>query len=118
MPAEILAKNGPLTRDERQVIRMHPVWGVELLADTVFPWDLKAVIRWHHERADGTGYPDGLRGEEIPLTAQVVAAADVYDALTTTRPYRRALTAAEALDEIHAVASGGRPPCSTLCSPT
>ncbi len=100
VPAEILAKDGPLTRDEQQVIRMHPVWGVELLADTVFPWDLKAVIRWHHERADGTGYPDGLRGEEIPLTAQVVAAADVYDALTTTRPYRPALTSAEALDEI------------------
>lgn len=100
VPAEILAKSGPLTRDELQVIQMHPLWGLELLADTVFPWDLKAVIRWHHERADGTGYPDGLRGEEIPLTAHVVAAADVYDALTTTRPYRRALTAAEALDEI------------------
>lgn len=100
VPAEILAKKGPLTRDELQVIQMHPLWGLELLADTVFPWDLKAVIRWHHERADGKGYPDGLRGEEIPLTAHIVAAADMYDALTTTRPYRPALTPAEALDEI------------------
>jgi HD-GYP domain-containing protein (c-di-GMP phosphodiesterase class II) len=76
---------------------MHPVWGVELLATVEFPWDIKPIIRSHHEKFDGTGYPDRLRGEEIPLHAQIICIVDVYDALTTTRSYRRAMTHAEAL---------------------
>jgi len=100
VPHEILTKPGRLTRDEFAVVQMHPLWGIELLAAVEFPWDIKPIIRWHHEKHDGSGYPDGLRGDEIPLAAQVVGIVDVYDALTTTRPYRPALTPAEAIAEI------------------
>ncbi|HYU09926.1 MAG TPA: HD domain-containing phosphohydrolase [Gemmatimonadales bacterium] len=100
VPHEILNKPGPLTRDEFEVVRMHPIWGIELLAAVEFPWDLKAIIRWHHEKHDGTGYPDRLRGDEIPLSAQVVGIVDVYDALTSTRSYRPALSHARALAEM------------------
>src|SRR6266566_2715338 len=100
VPHEILSKPGPLTRDEFEVVQMHPIWGIELLAKVEFPWDLKPVIRWHHERYDGTGYPDRLCGDEIPVAAQIVGIVDVYDALTTTRPYRPAFSRAAALAEI------------------
>jgi HD-GYP domain-containing protein (c-di-GMP phosphodiesterase class II) len=78
-------------------MQMHPVWGIELLATVEFPWDLKPIISWHHEKYDGSGYPDHLRGDEIPLAAQVICIVDVYDALTTTRSYRGALDKEEAL---------------------
>src|SRR5437867_2404423 len=81
IPHELLRKPGPLTREEREVVQMHPTWGTELLASVEFPWDLKPIIRWHHERYDGTGYPDRLKGDEIPLAAQIVGMLDVYDAL-------------------------------------
>ena len=100
VPHEILTKPGPLTREEYAIVQMHPLWGIELLAGVEFPWDIKPIIRWHHEKYDGTGYPDGLRGDEIPLSAQIVGIADVYDALTTTRPYRPALTPQAANAEI------------------
>ncbi len=100
VPREILCKPGPLTRDEFAVVQMHPIWGIELLAGVEFPWDLKSIIRWHHERYDGTGYPDRLRGEEIPRSAQIVGIADVYDAMTTTRPYRPAFSHAAALAQM------------------
>jgi putative nucleotidyltransferase with HDIG domain len=100
VPHEILTKPGPLTRDEFAIVQMHPIWGIELLAAVEFPWDLKPIIRWHHEKYDGSGYPDGLRGDEIPLAAQIVGIVDVYDALTTARPYRPALSHAEAIAEI------------------
>jgi putative nucleotidyltransferase with HDIG domain len=85
VPHEILNKTGPLTREELEVAQMHPLWGIELLADVEFPWDLKPIIRWHHERFDGSGYPDRLKGDEIPIAAQIVGIAEVYDALTTAR---------------------------------
>src|SRR6266508_5393358 len=100
IPHEILHKPGPLTREELEVVQMHPIWGIELLADVEFPWDLKPIIRWHHERYDGTGYPDRLRGDEIPVSAQIAGIADVYDALTTSRPYRPAFSRSAALAEI------------------
>ncbi len=100
VPHEILNKPGPLTRDEFEVVQMHPIWGMELLAAVEFPWDLKPIIRWHHERCDGTGYPDRLRGDEIPLAAQIVGIVDVYDALTTARSYRPAMRREAALAEI------------------
>ena len=100
VPHEILNKPGPLTRDEFEVVQMHPAWGMELLASVEFPWDLKPIIRWHHEKYDGTGYPDRLKGDEIPLSAQIVGIVDVYDALTTTRAYRPALPAQVATAEI------------------
>jgi putative nucleotidyltransferase with HDIG domain len=97
VPHEILNKPGRLTDEEFGIIKMHPVWGVELLAAVEFPWDIKPIIRWHHERYDGTGYPDRLRGDEIPLNAQIICIVDVYDALTTTRSYRGAMPREEAL---------------------
>jgi putative nucleotidyltransferase with HDIG domain len=100
VPHEILNKPGPLTREEFEVVQMHPVWGIEMLANVEFPWDIKPIIRWHHEKYSGAGYPDRLRGDEIPLSAQIVGIVDVYDALTTTRSYRRAMTTEEALAEI------------------
>src|SRR6266487_4201734 len=100
IPHELLRKPGPLTREEREAVQMHPIWGIELLANVEFPWDLKPVIRWHHERYDGTGYPDRLKGDEIPLAAQIVGILDVYDALTTSRAYQPARTADQALAEL------------------
>ncbi len=100
VPHEILNKPGPLTSAEFDVVQMHPIWGIELLAAVEFPWDLKPIIRWHHERYDGTGYPDRLRGDEIPVAAQIVGIVDMYDALTTERSYRLALSHEAAMQEI------------------
>jgi putative nucleotidyltransferase with HDIG domain len=97
VPHEVLNKPGKLTPDEFGIIQMHPVWGVEMLATVEFPWDIKPIIRWHHEKYDGSGYPDRLRGDEIPLSAQIICIVDVYDALTTTRSYRPAMSRSEAL---------------------
>jgi len=92
VPHEILNKPGRLTSDELEIVRRHPEWGIELVANIDFPWDIKPIIRWHHEKYDGTGYPDRLRGDEIPLSAQIVCVVDVYDALRSARSYRRALS--------------------------
>lgn len=97
VPAEILNKPGPLAAEESDLIREHPLWGVDLLAAIDLPWDIKPIIRWHHERYDGSGYPHGLRGEEIPITAQIVGIADAFDALTTTRSYRPAVSIEQAM---------------------
>ena len=97
VPTEVLNKPGKLTPEERALMESHPVAGVELLNDVEFPWDVLPMVRSHHERWDGKGYPDRLTGEEIPLHARVLALADVFDALTTDRPYRRAFTPEEAL---------------------
>lgn len=97
VPHEVLNKKGKLSAEEFDIIKMHPVWGLELLASVEFPWDIKPIIRWHHEKYDGTGYPDRLKGDEIPLSAQIICIVDVYDALTTTRSYRAAMSRAEAL---------------------
>ncbi len=97
VPHEILNKPGRLTEQEFEVIKLHPEWGIELLATIEFPWDIKPIIRSHHEKYDGSGYPDRLRGDEIPVTAQIVCIADVYDALTTTRSYRGAMSRDEAI---------------------
>jgi putative nucleotidyltransferase with HDIG domain len=101
VPHEILNKPGRLTADEFEIIKQHPVYGVELLAPIDFPWDVKPIVRWHHEKIDGSGYPDGLRGDEIPLSAQIIGIADVYDALMTARSYRAALPRERALAELH-----------------
>ena len=109
VPHEILNKPSALTAEEFRVIQMHPVWGLELLATVEFPWDIKPIIRWHHEKYDGTGYPDRLRGDEIPVNAQIICIVDVYDALTTTRSYRAALSHAEALVKIQESSGWWRP---------
>jgi putative nucleotidyltransferase with HDIG domain len=97
VPHEILNKPSVLSAEELRVIQMHPVWGLELLATVEFPWDIKPIIRWHHEKYDGSGYPDRLRGDEIPVNAQIICIVDVYDALTTSRSYRPAMSTAAAL---------------------
>jgi HD-GYP domain-containing protein (c-di-GMP phosphodiesterase class II) len=100
VPHEILRKKGQLTAAETEVVRQHPLWGLELLAGVEFPWELKPIIRWHHERCDGTGYPDGLTGDEIPLGAQVVGILDWHDELTTGRLGNAALTPKEAFAKV------------------
>ncbi|HKN67680.1 MAG TPA: HD domain-containing phosphohydrolase [Gemmatimonadaceae bacterium] len=97
VPTDVLNKPGKLTPEERALMESHPVAGVELLKDVEFPWDVLPMVRSHHERWDGKGYPDRLTGEEIPLHARVLALADVFDALTTDRPYRPAFSPEEAL---------------------
>ena len=97
VPSEILNKPGPLTAEERSIMERHAAAGSELLADIDFPWDILPLVRGHHERWDGRGYPDRLAGENIALSARVVCVADVFDALTTDRPYRRGFTMDEAL---------------------
>jgi ribonuclease P protein subunit RPR2 len=96
VPDAILFKPGPLTPAERAIIEQHPVTGSEIVRDIDFLGAARDVIRSHHERWDGKGYPDGLAGTEIPLSARVFAVADTLDALTTNRPYRRASSFAKA----------------------
>jgi putative nucleotidyltransferase with HDIG domain len=96
VPDAILYKPGLLTGEERALMARHPVVGADILDGIEFLADAARVVRNHHERWDGSGYPDGLRGEEIPLVARVFAVADVLDALTTDRPYRRGLPLEEA----------------------
>jgi hypothetical protein len=100
VPDAILKKPGPLTADERTEIQKHTIWGHELLADNQEFTTAGEVARSHHERWDGTGYPDGLAGEAIPFAARIAAVADVYDALTSERPYKRAWPSRDAIDEI------------------
>jgi putative nucleotidyltransferase with HDIG domain len=88
IPDAILYKPGPLTEEERALMARHPAVGAEIVAGIEFLADAAKVVRSHHERWDGSGYPDGLVGEQIPLAARVFAVADVLDALTTDRPYR------------------------------
>jgi putative nucleotidyltransferase with HDIG domain len=97
VPHEILNKPGKLSAEEFQTMAQHPVWGIEMLEEIEFPWDIKPIIRWHHEKYDGSGYPDRLVGEEIPVTAQVVGVADVFDALTSARSYRTAMSHDDAM---------------------
>jgi len=100
VPDAILLKRGPLTPEEWAIMREHPVIGERICAPLKSFRLVLPIIRHHHERADGSGYPDGLRGMEIPMTARVLQVVDVYDALTTERAYKPALTAASALDTL------------------
>jgi ribonuclease P protein subunit RPR2 len=102
VPDAILFKPGPLTPEERALVRRHPVVGAEILRHVDFLEDAKIVVRHHHERWDGGGYPDGLAGEAIPSAARVFAVADALDALTSERPYRAAIRFAEARRAIRA----------------
>ncbi len=97
IPAEVLNKPGKLTDEEFALMRSHPTEGVRMLADIEFPWDVRPILESHHERWDGRGYPHGLSGEAIPLTARILCVADVYDALTSVRSYKRALSHDEAM---------------------
>jgi putative two-component system response regulator len=92
IPDAILFKRGVLTSEEWEVMRGHPIRGEEICKPMKSLWPVLPIIRNHHERWDGTGYPDGLSGENIPLGARILQVADIYDALTTERPYKPALT--------------------------
>ena len=102
VPDAILFKPAALTAEEEAVIRRHPVTGWEIVREIDFLGEAKLVVRHHHERWDGAGYPDGLEGADIPLLARVFAVADTLDALTTDRPYRPATGFAAARAEIEA----------------
>ncbi len=94
---ELLNKAGPLNEQEEAEVRRHPVVGEQIVAGLDFPAQVRALVRHHHERWDGQGYPDGLKGADIPLHARIVAIADAFDALTSDRSYRPAVSTAEAL---------------------
>lgn len=96
IPPEILNKSQPLSEEEHALVRSHAEIGAAMVADLADP-ELTATIRHHHERFDGGGYPDGLAGAEIPLGARLIAVCDTFDALTSRRPYRRAIGFPEAL---------------------
>lgn len=96
----VLLKPGPLTEEEFAQIRAHPVIGEGIIAPIGFLPQERALIRHHHERWDGTGYPDGLRGENIPFLARILTVADVFDALTSDRPYRPAMSVEKGAEEI------------------
>lgn len=100
----LLRKNGPLELTEREHVQTHPVVGVEILEPLLDDTTVLDIVRYHHERWDGRGYPDGLAGEEIPVAARIMAVADTFDAMTTARPYRAARTPAEAVAEIQSEA--------------
>src|SRR6195256_2067364 len=126
VPERILLKPGPLDPDERRIMQQHTIEGERICAPLRSFRNVLPIIRHHHEKRDGSGYPDGLKGDQIPLTARILQITDTYDALTTDRPYRKALPAEKAfaimreevkrgwwdgsiLDEFEAVAQGFEP---------
>jgi putative two-component system response regulator len=107
VPDQILLKPGPLTPEERKIVELHPVVGERICTPLKSFRDVLPIIRHHHEKLDGSGYPDGLRDAQIPITARVTTVVDIYDSLTTDRPYRRALPPDEALRLMHQEAQRG-----------
>jgi len=93
----ILLKPGKLTPEEYEAVKKHPVIGADIVSVAGFLKDIVPFILGHHERYDGTGYPRGLKGEEIPLGARILAVVDVYEALTADRPYHKAISKEEAI---------------------
>ena len=97
VPDHVLLKPGPLTAEERALMERHPVVGEGICAPLKSFQPVLPIIRHHHEKLNGTGYPDGLKGDAIPIAARVLQIVDVYDALITARPYKKAMRPAEAL---------------------
>ncbi len=100
VPDSILVKPGPLTEEEWQVMRKHAIWGEEMLSKDAWFKTAREIARWHHENWDGTGYPDGLHGELIPLSTAIVAVADGFDAMTSRRSYKAPWPPVQAMREI------------------
>ncbi len=100
IPADLLEKQGLFSAEEREVIKQHPTLGAELLRPIRALTDICEILENHHERWDGTGYPHGLKGEEIPLAARIVAIVDSYHAMISDRPYRRAMTREQAIETL------------------
>jgi len=102
IPDSILNKPGKLTPEEWESVRKHPVIGADILNSSGFLKDLVPLVKYHHERYDGTGYPSGLREEDIPKGARIIALADAFEAMTSDRPYRKAFSKEGALEQIKA----------------
>lgn len=100
VPDAILTKPGPLTAEERGVMQQHTIWGERILPDRPFFKRARAIARSHHENHDGSGYPDGLAGDGVPVSARIVHVADVYDALVSPRPYKDAWPEERAMEEL------------------
>jgi putative nucleotidyltransferase with HDIG domain len=106
IPDEILRKTGKLESSEWTTMKRHPAYGARILAGIPFLSGAAEIVRHHHEHFDGSGYPDGLAGEEIPLGARIFALADAFDAMTSDRPYRKAMGLEDALKEIERCSGG------------
>jgi putative nucleotidyltransferase with HDIG domain len=104
VPSEILTKPSHLTELEMQMVQGHVESGYQILKDIPFPWPIAEMVRQHHERLDGSGYPRGLKGDEISLQARILAVADTIEAMATHRPYRPARGLSAAMNEIRAEA--------------
>jgi HD-GYP domain-containing protein (c-di-GMP phosphodiesterase class II) len=100
VPPAVLEKPGGLTELEWDSVRDHPLAGERLVSSHVLADPVRAIVRWHHERVDGLGYPDGICGEQIPLAVRIVAVADAYEAMVSVRPYSPARTRADALEQL------------------
>jgi len=100
IPDAVLRKPGRLTDEEYAIIKTHSMIGYTIVRKVRILHPIAAIVRSHHERMDGKGYPDGLRGEEIPIEARIVAVADSYDAMTSQRPYRICISSVEAVNEV------------------
>jgi putative two-component system response regulator len=107
IPDGVLNKTGPLEPEEYERIKSHTIVGDSLCGSLRSLAAVRPIIRWHHERLDGSGYPDGLRGDAIPVTAQIMGIVDVYDAVTTQRPYQRAKSIEDAVDMLRSQVSRG-----------
>jgi putative two-component system response regulator len=107
IPNEIINKAGLLTQKERIVMNKHPIIGERICEPLKSLRHLLPIIRWHHEKLDGSGYPDGLKGNGFPVPAQILQLADIYDAITTDRPYHRARTRSSAIGFLHFEADKG-----------
>ena len=121
IPSEVINKPGKLSAEEFEIVKRHTLLGEEMLKSVYRYKDeplvklSEQICRWHHERYDGNGYPDGLKGEDIPIAAQVVALADAYDALVSKRAYKESLSQAEALDMLQRGDCGAFQPILLEC---
>ena len=104
VPERILEKPGPLTVAEWRIMRTHPLIGYQMVSGIPFLRNAAEIVRCHHEMFDGGGYPEGLRGDDIPLPARVFAVADAFDAMTTDRPYRESMGVDRAAEELRSMA--------------
>ncbi len=101
VPGEILSRPGQLTDIEMQLVRTHCQVGADIIQGLQFPWDIRRPILEHHERLDGSGYPYGLKGRQIAMTSRIVSVADVFDAMSSARPYRSAFSVESAVEELN-----------------
>ncbi len=100
VPDQILCKPGPLTDDEWRIMKLHPTIGASIVKSLTLPPHIASAIHYHQERYDGSGYPNGLSGDDIPLEARILAVVDAYEAMTSDRVYRKALRQRRAMEEI------------------